>query len=839
MSLDGVTWARLRSFIGGQQSDRARQRVSEGYVVGTLNFSPRALDGILVKRGGRSRANSVQWGPNPAQTFKITTVGEYTPADQTEPRLIAANADLWVGALKIATGGFEILHVAQIADIHQDFTQMESSLVVTSREEDPWLWNGGTIGGAILPHPSDVVYDASLPPCVVVLDRNDRGVASALPEEQPFNPGDVVWYLFALESEDGRVGPVSTDLPGCALRTNYLASKATKGYLHIRLPEIPASTAAVNSQNTRKCRIYRTFRQNVAGGIIPPRATADFHYVATSVMSGFYDDKSTDDQIAGNETPFGGTEMLPRAAWGKQHYGRLVLGDLRSPRTILYAANALLLSGDYPRLTMADSGTALSPKLLIKVDRNGGDAGPGPPVGWGSPIMIDVLRGEKAKDAVARFNQACDAMVALAANNGQIVGDPAAWTRLVLIGDGDVPIIHPLTANGFQSVDLEGAFANARIDTQTDAARRIIRHRVGAPSLVDRRNFIQIGDAVRPFRNRTDLRYRIGSGQGQNAQNAAHYRGPAGNTELLIGTRTALQRLIGQGVEIGGVPDFRLVDLSSELGFWCPYAVAESPEGVYFVSSRGCEYFDGARVEPIAVSDEVSGMLTYAIKNAPEQVAAQWWDSRLWIALPIDGGVTATSSRVLCYDERVAIKARDRSAGWSVHSGGIRSLGVWHRTIPFAAQLIGGTQEQANTDAGFVLTFETNPYCGDPTGGGGPLAYPSYVEFRTITPSQGKRIRARAVRPYYRGITGILSMSIGLDDRAYNDGAAAITLPSGPIETPVASLNQPLFMIGQDRNPRCRRMRIRIDANDLFTLEIHGLDIGFHEEAGSVVGAVR
>jgi hypothetical protein len=163
------------------------------------------------------------------------------------------------------------------------------------------------------------------------------------------------------------------------------------------------------------------------------------------------------------------------------------------------------------------------------------------------------------------------------------------------------------------------------------------------------------------------------------------------------------------------------------------------------------------------------------------------------------------------------------------------ALMTWHRTAPSGefTKLVGGALDQANGGGGFVYTVLDPQSIGDDNTAGFPVDFKSEVVSRTFMPGNGRRVRLRALRPFFKK-DGNIFVSISLDDRAWDDGSGPITVNGTGND-----LDEPLVKLGLNRNPRFRRIRVRITQMDSIYNEIRGFDIGYSDEGGGEPGAIR
>lgn len=122
------------------------------------------------------------------------------------------------------------------------------------------------------------------------------------------------------------------------------------------------------------------------------------------------------------------------------------------------------------------------------------------------------------------------------------------------------------------------------------------------------------------------------------------------NGSLVIFKASAIYILLGYGSS-----DFRLVQLSGQLGAPHPLAVASSDSSVYFYSNpEGLYSFDGSRLTDLFDNIRPAGNLNQLNLSAPNSVTLSFVGNRLWMSAPYDEYSSVTDPTVnFVYDPSI------------------------------------------------------------------------------------------------------------------------------------------------------------------------------------------
>jgi len=876
----GLRWIHLRTMIGGGPTDHSRVaqasvpgpyrgRLRRAMMRAISNMFIRLSDGALVKRNGASILT-------PNSTFggvgRIRKLLNYMRPDQNTlgHALIVQSNQGRIGF--IHSGGTSVGIIRDLSTVNPggnsgapnellrdvDIVVFNGQMLACGHQADPWIWNGiGPAGNPALsptPYPSSQVHDASFPVAAMITNRPDQSVAPSATIKGPFVNGDRAWYLFAFEigvgygvvphlaqPAEGQFGPSPTDIPHIALMLRYVLP-AAKGALRVPTLRWPAN------RGISACRIYRS-RINRE-----PQSLADFFYIGKTVVSGevlgdapaggnFLD--TIADADLGAQQPFGPPLSLYRAKEVVEHNQRLVFANLKSPRAGFALVGANALGAAVINVTF----NAASPEIVITV--TGEVAG-----AFSTPFNFTLATQERLGEMVARFNREIRSAsrVATGIEGGQtLAGDLMVLAQMVLLGDPEQKIVSTdLTSD--LSIYPDTDMTNPQTVEITERAVQF-NFVAGNPEAIVYPSDIAVTDIRNPFVHNSFLRFGVGEHPNDPIIGLAKYRAPSGRQEVLIGHQAKLDSLVGSGVEINGIPDYALREISRLVGFWGDArqdfqqsrSVTEAPDGVYFVSHRGLEFFDGARVTRIALSDDMKDDFLEGVLFVDSlERTLGWHDGRVYYS----GRNKRGDYRIYVYDERAAALLGDPRSSWIRLYGKHKLTGLEQAFVQATAFAVWQSGDSpfrspifvAGTADGYLVElFDPAQFRDFRNGVPAVDEIPFNVIFPTIELQDGHRVRVRAIRPRFSKTAGELFADIKLDDRpaVTMDLTNHALLVTGDDTVDKSYEMLPYVPVGLSFSPRARRIQVELRGHDTSPFELYGLDIGFVPSEGSVTGATR
>jgi hypothetical protein len=119
--------------------------------------------------------------------------------------------------------------------------------------------------------------------------------------------------------------------------------------------------------------------------------------------------------------------------------------------------------------------------------------------------------------------------------------------------------------------------------------------------------------------------------------------------------------------------DFRVVQISNDIGCYSPSSFAVTQQGVFFYSNRkGVYLFDGTNLQNIFEPLRPAYDLGYINTGLPEKVSLSWMGRRLWVSLPYDSSsnVAIRETINLVYDPSMGSYTMFSTAdGYGVRGG--------------------------------------------------------------------------------------------------------------------------------------------------------------------------
>ncbi len=766
-----------------------------------------------------------------------------------------------------------------------------SHVVVTSHRSDPWVWNGQAGAGSLhvqpSPYPSNHVHDASWPVAGILIDRQDHWDPDV---EGPFQTGDFAFYIFAYEiglrfgnvpgfNDPGNSrgpSPSGFDIPHAALKLTY-QDPVGGGSLLVPTPMWPEGRG-VNSVRIYRSRIYTDAAQD------PPRSLSEFFFIGRTKVSGevrfrhplggiFVD--STPDEELGSEIPYGPPLHLYRARDVIEHNKRLVFANLKSPRGLFAFISCIPFTG---RIIARFKGAPVQGDIEIFGNIDG--ASPvDPAFNW--TFTFSIVDGEKLGDMVTRFNKEARlgaAIVVDVAGDRHIqifggavqgpdvggsaqIGDKIIHAYMILLGDPEV-IFTSKDMNSFIKFYPDIDTSNPA-DSDIDLANTVpslrtlytqINLDIGQGYSNVSPSDIYITDIRNPFVFNPFLRFGVGEADQEGIWGMAKFRAASYQQQVLLMKRHSLFRLSGSGVERAGQVDYNLQEVTKQVGLHMkasasevneiPHLWTESVEGIYFMSYRGVEFFDGLRVKHIPISDDIKEDVLSGLVGglSADEMGIAWYDGKVFIS----GFNKRGDIRMWAYDEKAAALMGDTRSSWVtitkqnwLTNDRITALGVWFADV--GPTLVGGTRDgylwrmfpgidsiTRDTQQG-VQQFNLQK----------PMAR---VVFSTVEPNDGHRVRMRAVRPRFNKLDEGLDMEIKFDDRAIQTITIDDHVGTSQGDT---GLDQgyemnPLIWLGMSMHPRARRIQVALSHEDDGTpWKVYGFDVGYTPSEGSLVGATR
>jgi len=780
-----------------------------------------------------------------------------------------------------------------------DIASFGNTVVCAEYFLDPYIWTGA--GTATFP--SAHIHVASWPVAAVPLSREfiNSGVSF---DPGPFEENDRAWYLCAFErdytprglnpafqEQQPVVGPCvgSDNLPYVAMEVmQTFAPPGSSVGIRIPTPKWPTGRGITG------VRIYRTKIDKGASGARPTNLTEFFLLArvtsegqhAYSPDGGLFWDNIKDEDL-GAEQPYGPPLAPYRAKRVIEHNQRLIFANLKAPRASIGIVAPIPSSG-YLKGTW-DSNLE---QLVV-----GAVAGINPVDPFFSvDFTFQIKESEFLGEMITRFNREMREHCVANGMVSSVDQRPIPICHMILLGDPNFLIVdaNPFNflrhhyaensehnqntgaTNDQHDVDMGSGtgppvyytFDMSRNDGDTLATEWTVFNQFDLfltdAAVPEYPSHLYVTDIKSPYVFKSSRMQGVGEVSASPILDLISYQGNSGRTEILIPKSDRLFKMVGSGIERDGVIDYYIQKVNSTIGMISdvrndqqqPRPAVATPRGVYFVSWRGVEFFDGNDVQQIALSEDFEYILKEAIENDTWRlnIGLGYSDGRVYLGV----NNTTGDSIMFVYDEFIARMLGDPRSAWVRyhHGGAANPSGLDHYLAWLEWPTANGSILLAGNDNAQVVEYDYRAVTGTVASVNGYKDTSNSVinskdvwgvaQFQTVEPQPEHTVRFRAIRPIFRKliVEPQPTLQIELRARIRIDDRPEFTIDLTPYVGETATddihqLRQPYVPLPVSSTPRGRRIEVTIECsgNQLWTL--FGCDIGFVPSRGGVWGRER